>query len=437
VPYLTPDGFGETDDCRSLLIPATTDWLAIVSGALTELVKPYNWQQWGTLTVAECVDRMQEMIDLYYEGCLGDCELPTGTPPFRLGEDGHIEQLTGGEWVAPTGDYTLPPTPEREESTPEERRCLAAANASKVLHDLYENLSDSFAEALDVVEAGTALGVAVGGGIGLVFGLITTALISSFGAAFAAVYAGVEFISADVWTSEFDDLLTCILFDCSIDTDGVVTFDYDCFFQRLWDATNLFDVTFVEQRLFYQLSVIMNILGIEAIDAAGATTSVSSADCDSCMTAWCYRWFGEGFEQGDWVMETYPDTTPTTYDSVNGVVGGFQNTGVSYAHIADITYGPISGNVKFIGVGIDFSRAGGAAANYAVLYINGVDVAHSPNLSGAGLSSIIWEGDRDDITSIEVLGGVESNPGEAGHFWIPNLTMRGDGDNPIDFDNCV
>jgi len=319
----------------------------------------------------------------------------------------------------------------------ESTKRLAAANAANVLKLLYEDLSDSFAAHLSAVDAAVKLGVAVVGGIGLLFGLISTSLISAAGAAFAGVYAGVEFISADVWTSEFDEIVACILYDCSFSDGDVVHFDYACFFQRLWDATDLFDVTFAEQRLFYQISVIMNFLGVEALDAAGATTAVTSFDCDGCAEAWCYRWWGTGFEQGDWSMDTYPDTTPTTYDADDGVIAGFNDIGVAWAHIADVSYGAIAGNVKFIGVGIDFDRIGGGSDNYVVLYINGVDVMHSVNLNGAGLTSLIWEGDRDDITSIRILGGVQSDAGQGGHLWFPNLTMRGDGANPIDVDNCV
>jgi len=348
-----------------------------------------------------------------------------------------LQQLVGGAWVTPEGDYAIPPTPERSEPTPEERRCLAAANAANVLKLLYEDLSDSFAESLSAVDAAVKLGVAIVGGIGLLFGLISTSLISAAGAAFAGVYAGVEFITADVWTSEFDEILACILYDCSSSDGDVVHFDYDCFFQRLWDATDLFDVTFAEQRLFYQISVIMNFLGVEALDAAGATTAVTSFDCDGCAQAWCYRWWGEGFEQGDWEMLQWAETTPTVYED-DKVVGGFQTTGTpTYAHIAEIAYPAIAGNVTYIGFSIDYDRTGGAAANYAWLEINGVDVAHSPNLSGAGTALLVWEGSRDDITSLHVVGGVESNSGGGGHFWFTSVTMRGDGENPIGADNCI
>jgi len=438
MPYLTPDEIPEDDVCRPLSIPASTDWLAFFGGALTELTKKYNWQQWGAVSVDDTVAKMQEIIDNWYGIPCASCELPEGGSIIRIGADGRIEELVGGEWINPVdGDYYIPPPAAREGGTETDQICLAAANAVNALHTLYESLSDSWNGDLDNAEAATAFVGVLVGIVGFAAAPIAFGITAFFLPIFAALYTGLEYLFADLWDEDVSQQIECFLVQCAINTDGVVTFDWDCFTGKLNSLANGFSLTAEQVRLYIQISYLLYCIGgIDMLNLAGRTEAITEADCDPCL-AWCYRWFGAGFDQGDWVMETYPDTTPTTYDSVNGAVGGFQNTGVSYAHIADITYGAVSGNVTFIGVGIDFSRAGGAADNYAVLYINGVDVAHSPNLSGAGLSSISWTGSRDDITSIEVVGGVESNPGEAGHFWIPNLTMRGDGANPIDVDNCT
>jgi len=288
VPYLTPDGFGETDDCRSLLIPATTDWLAIVSGALTELVKPYNWEQWGTLTIDECVDRMQEMIDAYYEGCVGGgCELPEGGPLFRLGPDGHLQELVDGEWVEPTGDYAIPPTEPRTEPTEAERECLAAANAVNALQMLYENLSDSIGSSLDAAAAAAELVTIVVGTIGLVLGAITGGLIASAGFVFAGVYDAVQFITADLWDSDFSDRLTCILQACASSDGDVVHFDFECVMSQLRSQTNVIDPTLTDIRLYAQIATMLGFLGAEGLDAAGATTAVETHDCDPCGD-WCF-----------------------------------------------------------------------------------------------------------------------------------------------------
>jgi len=308
MPYLTPEDFGESDTCRSLLIPATTDWLAIVSGALTELVKTYNWEQWGALTVDECVERMQAMIDLYYEGCTsGDCELPLGGPPFRIGEGGHIEQLVDGEWVTPEGDYTIPPTEPRGEGTPEDRLCMAAANAVNVLDLMYESLSDSLGSVLSAVDAAAALVASLVGGIGLVLGAITGGQIQMAGYIFASVYAAVEWLTEDLWDEEFKANLTCMFLACASEDDDVVHFDFDCIMRNLRGDTDLLDPTLSSVRLYAQISIMLGWIGSEGLDAAGATTAVETYDCAACAIQ-CYQWDFTDVD-GDWIPG-YPDFAP-------------------------------------------------------------------------------------------------------------------------------
>lgn len=284
--YLTPDDIPEDDVCRPLSIPASSDWLAFFGGALTELTKTYNWQQWGTLSVDDTVAKMQEIVDNWYAGAC--CALPDGSPFFRLGLNGNIEQFVNGEWVAPVGDWALPMIPARTEPTAQERRCLAAANAAYALQLLYEDLADSFADTLSEVDAAVKLAVAVGGGIALLFGLITAAILQSAGFVFAGVYAAVEFITIDVWDEDFTDTLRCLLYNCSTDDGSVVHFDYVCVNENLFNATELFDITLNQQRLFFQLAVMLSWLGNEALDYAGTATAIEEADCADCVTCETY-----------------------------------------------------------------------------------------------------------------------------------------------------
>jgi hypothetical protein len=66
MPWLTPDSIPEGGVCRPLFIPADGTWLALVSGALTELTKSYNWEKFGALTVEETIAQMQTIVDNYY-----------------------------------------------------------------------------------------------------------------------------------------------------------------------------------------------------------------------------------------------------------------------------------------------------------------------------------------------------------------------------------
>lgn len=287
MPYLTPDSIPEGADCRTLLIPASTDWLAIVSGALTELVQKYNWQQFGTVTVDEAVAAMQTMIDQYYEGCQA-CVLPGGSPLFRLNENGEIEQLVDGEWVPPEGDYELPPTPARTEPTEQERRCLAAANAAAVLEQLYEELSDAFQEGMTFQQWTEFLVGLLITLLGTVFGLVIAPLVAIGVLIVGVIYEVLEFVTADVWTTDFTEMLVCLLYECATDVGGdVIHFDYTCFLNNLASVTDIFDPTFAQIRLFGQIAYIMSFLGAQSLDAMGATTGVETADCDDCDAPWC------------------------------------------------------------------------------------------------------------------------------------------------------
>lgn len=287
MPYLTPDSIPEGADCRTLLIPASSDWLAIVSGALTELVKTYNWAQFGSVTVEEAVNTMQVMIDQYYEGCQS-CVLPGNSPLFRLNENGEIEQLVDGEWVPPQGDYELPPTPPRTEPTLQERRCLAAANAAAVFEQLYEEISDAFQEGMTFQQWTEFLTATLITLLGTIFGLVIAPLVLIGVLIVGVIYETLEFITADVWTTEFTDMFVCLLYECATDAGGdVVHFDYPCLMNRLAAVTDIFDPTFAQIRLFGQISFIMQILGAQSLDAMGATTGVETADCAECEQNWC------------------------------------------------------------------------------------------------------------------------------------------------------
>lgn len=288
MPYLTPETVPESATCRALLIPESSDWLAIFSGALTELTLKWNWQQAG-ITVDEALEVVNTVLAGYYDGCLSSgCEQPTGDPVFRINPDTWaIEELVNGEWVAPQGDYALPPTPDRTEATPEERRCLAAANAVNVLQQVYESLADSFAHAVSLEGAINAAIAVIIAAVGSVFGLPIAALIAVFVALMKVVYTTIEFVTADLWDETFTDKLECFFYECSTDTDGVVSFNIQCIINKIGEATDV-DWSFASMRLLLQVSYLLNMVGSQTMDAAGATTEIAIADCEDCDTTWCY-----------------------------------------------------------------------------------------------------------------------------------------------------
>jgi len=61
--YLTPDAPASGFICRRLLIPNGVDWLALVNGALTELNKVYNFEEFGDQTPDDTVALFRIMTD--------------------------------------------------------------------------------------------------------------------------------------------------------------------------------------------------------------------------------------------------------------------------------------------------------------------------------------------------------------------------------------
>lgn len=84
MPYLTPDDLPTTFKCRRLRIPDDVQWLEIVNGAITELIKPHNFELFGDVTPDEVVGVFTQMFSEYLEdeACLlGSIQLYAGILP--------------------------------------------------------------------------------------------------------------------------------------------------------------------------------------------------------------------------------------------------------------------------------------------------------------------------------------------------------------------
>lgn len=304
MPYLTPDVIPEGTTCRSLLIPESSDWLAIVSGALTELTLHWNWEQGGAVTVEQALAVMQTMINGYYEGCAADCEAPGGGSIIRINAEGEIEVLQGGEWVEPTeGDYYIPPPDVREGGTEDDQNCLAARNAVNVLHTLYSDLSNSFSEELTAAEALERFILAAVTAIGFAFAPITFGIAVFFFGIFELLYRALSYLTADLWTEDFEDQVVCFLLDCALNEGGVVTFDWECFNDKLNSLANDFSLTEVQLRLYLQVGYILQFIGgADGLNLAGRTTEIEDDDCSFCNDVWCVEWDQALFES-EWTFD--------------------------------------------------------------------------------------------------------------------------------------
>lgn len=414
MPYLTPQSLPEGGDCRPLFIPDDTEWLALFGGALTELTKTWNWEYSGGLTVNETVSKMMEIINDWYADACG-CEVPGGFRVIRIGANGHPEMLgDDGEWTEPTGDYVIPAPAAREGGTEADQICLAAKNAVNVLEQLYENLSESFADDLSEAEALTELIALLIALVGFEFAPIAFAIATFLIVIFGLLYRALGYLTADLWTEDVSKQITCFLTDCATNTAGVVTFDWDCFTNHLNSLTNDFLLSETQLRLYLQISYLLNFIGgVDGLNLAGATTEITNDDCSFCDDTWCYEWDQSAFESewtfdfgssnGHWFVDAHilVDDFPTTFPfiscemDVTGDDVGDQKIGFwKYDYSSSIqTFDIVAGTNEF------------------------VTSATIPNLPGIAISGAPTTGSSGSITVTRVL-------------------LRGTGANPFGSDNC-
>jgi len=423
VPYLTPDELPEDTTCRVLFIPANSDWLAIVSGALTELVKVWNWEQFGAVAIEDAVAAMQTMIDGYYDGC-DPCETPGGYKVIRINTTtGRVEQLDGnGDWVEPTGDYVIPAPGAREDGTPDDQICLAAKNAVNVLHTLYESLADSWNGDLDDAEAMLAIITVFTGVVGFAVAPIAWGIYAFFAPIFAVLFAGLEYLIADLWDEAFSDQLTCFLVECAVNDGGVVTFDYDCLEGKLNSLTNTFSLTEEQLRLYLQVMYLLWCVGgIDAVNLAGRTTEITNDDCSNCDDTWCYT-FDFTEDNGGWVQDIRDGGWGATYSS--GV--GWQGSAFAFARAF-----PAS---AVVGQCIVYC---GEGDGHSVRWQTGVP--GNPGNEEAAVDNIACDAGLPGGTEWEIGAGeyieVQVNNYGISHT-ITRVTLGGTGENPFGDDNC-
>jgi len=443
MPWLTPDEIPEGTACRPLFIPDSTAWLAIVSGALDPLTQYYNWEKFGTLTPEQCAERMNDMLNQYYEDVCNDCTLPFGGRVISLNFDGIFEELVDGEWVAPQGDYALPPVPERTGGTPSEQRCLAAANAENTLHELYEQVTDLFNAHVSAAEAAIELAVLLGLLIAPPLGLLGASVIAIGRIAFGEFFAFMDFITEDVWDADFSTALRCYLYECTLNSGGVVTFDRQCVLTKIGDNTNPFDLSLTQFRLLGQVSYLLNIIGADGLNLAGATTAVTSADCGDCDDTWCFTYDLELSNAGG-SGYTVNGCVPS-YDSGVGwkaVKGGGCAIANGVAVLAAVNISFASTFIKRVVVIVESSgRAGGSVFAVAFPAINrgGTPAVHGENpLNGVPVGVELTVNNTITGVTIEGQNGAPSaGTQSSGTIIIKQVTFYGTGTCPFGDPNCL
>lgn len=436
MPWLTPENIPEGDDCRPLFIPASTEWLALISGALTELTLSYNWEKFGALTVAETVAKMQEIIDGYYDTPCAACVLPGGGRVIRIGAHGALEELgSDGTWGAPEGDYYIPPPDARTGGTETNQKCLAAKNATNVLDQLYESLSESWAANLSEAEAATAFIEAIVGIVGFEFAPITYGILAFFNVVFGILYAALEYLGADLWDEAFSNQMICFLLDCASNDAGVVTFDWDCFIAQLNSLTDSFGLSEIQIRLYLQVAYILYFIGgVDGLNLAAGTTAITNDDCGACG-GWCYdvdltldAWGFEIVDQAGWSVPFGVYTSGVGYDTVLS-----HNSGAGfYAQILQLHLDLPVGEYTKITIYFAQEKGTPVGTNYIAVDADEYDFAV---VDGIGTQS--WESDavNPSLLDIDLNSGFGSaSPG--GCATLTRITFYGVGDNPFGTNNC-
>jgi len=136
---------------------------------------------------------------------------------------------------------------------------------------------------LDEAEAISALIAAFVGVVGFAIAPITFGIYAFFLPIFGLLYTALEFLIADLWDEAVTNQLVCILKGCAVDDAGVVTFDYDCFWQQLNEQVNAFSLSDLQLRLYGQIIYLLYFIGgADGLNLAGGTTAITDDDCSDC-----------------------------------------------------------------------------------------------------------------------------------------------------------
>jgi len=292
--YLTPQEVPESTVCRTLFIPASAEWLAIVSGAISELCKTYNWDLAGAVTVEEAAARCVQLLDEYYASsgvCVVDVrqsesepctlEKSDGTtwtpfadlqlcPPLvRLGAGGKVQTSADGgtTWTDAEVQTPEPPPPTGGYNN----HCLAARNAAEVYRLAWSEIYNAWAG-----EGQIAFGV-IAFTSTLAAMIIFPPAVTVVWATFLALWELISTATGGEWTDEITHTLTCIFLCRSTENaDGSITFNW---------AQVQTDIAAQDPQnnlIWLVIQYLAEIVGPEATGRAASTRSIAAYDCTDC-----------------------------------------------------------------------------------------------------------------------------------------------------------
>jgi hypothetical protein len=293
---------------RELAIPADKLWLGVFSEALSQTTYAHNYSHIDPAHLTP--EETAEIALAIYTAWLEAAECGTGTtecpdpqlpesdsPIFRVNPtSGHFEQLVNDAWTYTQGDYAIPPPNARTETTEYEQKCGAASNAANALHAIYDAIVDFYQTEVDpaLVQAELAAQIAVA--IGSVFGPISETFLLLSGVAWEMFTTLLAEMTQDDWNEDFEQILICTLNSNVTITDGVASFNMSGVCADL--VGFVLPVIDEHIRVRWQVWYLLQVIGMDGLNAAGAATAVEGA-CVTCDT-WCVQWTGANLGNGYW-----------------------------------------------------------------------------------------------------------------------------------------
>jgi len=278
MPYLTPDTAPDDTICRVLRIPYDPMWIAIVDGAVSELVRKFNFEQFGTATPEETASRFLDMYAEYIytdcgddmSGCCYDVVL------HRVTSTGSLEiSINGGDWHADPQDPRLtatqyPPIVFDAHHT----KCDAATNVNEHINDVIAGVSEQLGGTGSLIEIAIAIAAL------LIAFFVAPESIPLIAPVILPLIAGLLFLGQAAWdayfTTEVHDQILCCVY-CNIAEDGTFT-------QEQYDAT-LACITAalpsgVARDMLVDLLSRVGLIGFNDYAAIGSSADADCADCD-------------------------------------------------------------------------------------------------------------------------------------------------------------
>jgi len=282
LPVPPPEGVR----CISVPVPDEPQWIAAFYGALQRLSLQSIWDRDEAHTAQVIAERW---LQVYLDTLAGDCmaddcddclgrilkDPATGAYGYMSDDPVGFYRFPDGAWVDSPIDTVWPAPQPYTVGSDDERRCIAARNATLVLRQLYQETWGVFIDA----SVGAALSLS-----SAIFQFFASLVAVSWGLNQLLEVAKQMLAHPEAFTDPFPDedveVVQNILYcNSSIDEDGVVTFDYAEVVSAFQDIVSdpFAGLVFLLELFLHE----------DGLNTAGGIHNEDEADCSSAECAWC------------------------------------------------------------------------------------------------------------------------------------------------------